>query len=615
MTCTKDGTHAPWCGRALTDGRLVGIRFDPPMAIARVGRAKEPVAAYRWEVDENPHRGMLTRIVPAPTLYLESAHGNGSWPHMLRVATPDTVTFKDRHKHVRPVAPFFELWAKMQDPDGSFWERPLTRALLEAHRASLRELLFTAEAGNRKAESRTKLASCAAVARRVFHADDYKPQKLDAVSPHTEGQVPMVTADAPLPLGQVQTFIANEDDPSCATRLDQIRLRFTPGKGESFGPPEATEAPSSPRAPGEFEPAVTEYGNIHRMTRPENRILDGEAGFLGFNFRTGNTPKWPTPMDSYDGSRVGSGNGWGLIDDTCDLVLEASLTVGGRQLRAHARAFAGPPDFAPDRRPMYSIADELRDREEGPTEPTLEDTPAEILDLFRRIFETSSLMNLDQRRHWALSGNPQLMGVENADDPDWDEGIAPRLGPRSMRESDTPYAEIVPDYTPGQGNTRAPVSGASDRLPYTQVVQQVHARMADSPVLREFLARRPDRVRQLVRPPFAKLSDLPRRVGVTPPAEVPVGKYAHEHDTTEADPPGTDRSSTGRPRYRDPRNVMDQVYDMRMPPYMRHSMGVPLSITRRQYDLLMAYLDKLETDPAWREAPRVLRDEEAPHDE
>src|SRR5574343_206616 len=78
-------------------------------------------------------------------------------------------------------------------------------------------------------------------------------------------------------------------------------------------------------------------------------------------------------------------------------------------------------------------------------------------------------------------------------------------------------------------------------------------------------------------------------------AAVPVGR----HDRPAAQ--GGDKPDRGDPpRYRDPRNVMDQTYDMRMPPFMRHSMGVPLSITRRHYDLLMAWLDKLETDPDWR---------------
>ena len=591
---------APWCGRDPAQGSVIGIYLDPPMAIARVGSSREPLDAYTWAIDENPHRGVQTTIVAAPSLRLKSASGDGSWPHLLVVETPDRITFKDEKSRVRPVAPFFELWARVQDHDGTVVAVPVTRAFLEARKASLRDLMFTVDAGNRKAQSRTKVSSCAAVAHVVFAGDSFKPHRLDAISPLSRGQVPLVRPDAPLPLGTVQTFLPNQDAPDCRTRLDQVRLRFTPGKGDAFGPPDAIVATASPRPPGYFEPAVTEYGNAYPMTRPENRILSPDTPWSGFNFRTGGTPKWPTPQDSYDGSREGAGDSWGIIDDTCDLIIQAALTIGGRVLRTKARAFAGPPDFAPDRRPMYSIRDELDDRELPPAVPDPATTPDEILDLFRRIFETSSLMNLDQRRSWALAGNASMLTNAGPDDPDWDKGLSPRLGPKTMRAADAPYAELTPDYTPGQGDTRVSSSGPNDSLPYTQVVQQIHARMADSPILREFLARRPDRVRRIVRPPFARLADLPARVGIQKPAEVPIGKW-----DLPPDQGGTPRrpSADPAPRYRDARDSMDVTYDMRMPPFMRHSMGVPLSITRRHYDLLMGYLDRLETDPSWRNPP------------
>ncbi|SEG43396.1 hypothetical protein SAMN04488045_2829 [Thalassococcus halodurans] len=587
-------TCAPWCGKDLRKARVLSIFFDPPMAIARVGSAKEPMPAYRWKMDEDPHHGMQTMIVPAPSLTRESIHGNGHHPYKLKVTQEPVIHFKDHKGRIKPVAPFFELWARLQDLDGQVYAVPVTEDLLKRYHADLRSLEFTVSAGNRKAEARVKDAACAVIAHKVFHADSYKSHHLDAISPHTEGQVPMARPDAPVPLGKVQTFMPNFDDWSCKTRLDQIRLRFTPGKGDSFGPPEASQAIASPRQPGDFEPEITEYGRIHKMTKPENRILSSDTPWLGYSFGHDDTPKWPTPMDSYDGARVGPGHSWGLIDDTCDLIITARLAVNGHLLTAQARSFAGPPDFAPDKRPMYSIQDELEDRELPLQEPDLDTTPDEILDLFRRIFETASLVNLDQRRAWATGGNASLISSESPDNPHWDDGISPKLGPASMRRRDKPYADLVPDYTPGQGETRVPVSGDDDRLPYTQVVQQVHARMADSPVLRAFLTRRPDRVRELVRPPFAKLSDLPKRVGIQKPAEVPVGKWR----VTGVMP---DEPSDKPPlRYRDPREVMDQTYDMRMPPYMRHSMGVPLTITRRQYTLLLAYLDKLETDPEWR---------------
>jgi hypothetical protein len=578
--------------------RVLGIRFDPPMAIARIGAAGEPVAAYRWKLATDPHRGMQTMIVPAPSLVprplLEAEFAeepfdpdrpeNDGPPCTLDVVRKPEVTFKDEQGRVRPVAPFFALVARLQDSTtGEIREEPLTPALLERLRTALRDLRFRVTAANRKAEARTGDAACAAIARVDFDGDDFRRKRLLAISPHTEGQVQFVSPEHPLPLGWVQIFAPREDSKNPNARLDQLRLRFTPGSGDTFGPPNSIEAPASPLAPGVFEPAVTEYGRIHTMTKPENRFLQEGTPWSGYNFRSGGTPKWPTPMDSYDGARVGSGNGWGLIDDTCDVLIEVELTAQGAVFAAAARAFAGPPDFAPDRRPFYSIKDELEDRDLPPAEPAPETTPREILDLFRRVFETASLLNLDQRRDWALNGNPQYMGQADPDAPDWDQGISPRLGPKSMREADKPYADLVPEYTPGQGDTTAPVSGPNDRLPYTQVVNQVHARLADSPILQEFLARRPDRVRRLVRPPFAKLSDLPKRVGAQKPAAVPM-KHPPE----------------GEPiRYRDPRGLLDQLYDMRMPPYMRHSMGVPLSITRRQFDLLMAYLDRLEADPEW----------------
>lgn len=600
--CCKDDreTCAPWCGRDPAQGRVIGIFLDPPMAIARVGGSDKPMDAYDWQVDENPHRGVQTHIVPALSLIPQSERGDGHWPHRLVARMPDRITFKDRAGRVKPVAPFFELWATLQDPDGSTVAVPVTAAFLHARKAQLSDLIFTVDAGNRKAQSRTKLASCAALAHVVFPADAYWPHRLDAISPRTRDQVPLVRPDAPLPLGLVQTFLPNHEDWCCQTRLDQVRLRFTPGKGDTFGPPDATIATASPRTPGDFEPAITEYGTAHAMTRPENRILSADTPWSGFNFRTGGTAKWPTPQDSYDGAREGAGDGWGTIDDTCDLIVQAALTIDNRVFNAKARAFAGPPDFAPDRRPMYSIRDELEDRELPEAIPDPATTPDEILDLFRRIFETASLVNLDQRRAWALGGNAGMLGGSSPDDPDWDNGLSPRLGPRSMRAEDAPYAQITPDYTPGQGATRTPVNAATETLPYTLVVQQVHARMADSPILREFLARRPDRVRQIIRPPFGHVADLPARVGIRKPAEVPIGKWdaACDEGIVRREP-----RTQPPPRYRDPRDVLDLAYDMRMPPFMRHSMGVPLSITRRQYDLLMGYLDRLETDASWRGAP------------
>ena len=96
-THADSDTCASWCGRDPKQGRLLGIFFDPPMAIARVGESKEPMPAYRWKLDENPARGVQTMIEPAPNLIETSVKGNGHHPYTLKVETPDQVTFKDRH--------------------------------------------------------------------------------------------------------------------------------------------------------------------------------------------------------------------------------------------------------------------------------------------------------------------------------------------------------------------------------------------------------------------------------------------------------------------------------------------------------------------------------------
>ena len=43
--------------------------------------------------------------------------------------------------------------------------------------------------------------------------------------------------------------------------------------------------------------------------------------------------------------------------------------------------------------------------------------------------------------------------------------------------------------------------------------------------------------------------------------------------------------------------VRDMMHDARMPPYMRDSNYFPLSLSRRQYHLVMSFIDYLEAHP------------------
>ena len=98
-----------------------------------------------------------------------------------------------------------------------------------------------------------------------------------------------------------------------------------------------------------------------------------------------------------------------------------SLSLPGTPgpLVAFANVFSGPPDFGPDRRPFLSLADELNDRAADAATRSAAMTPAErdawTEDLFERVYETVSLLNVDLyrlARGVTLTGNrlgPQLV--------------------------------------------------------------------------------------------------------------------------------------------------------------------------------------------------------------
>src|SRR5260370_42636687 len=89
-----------------------------------------------------------------------------------------------------------------------------------------------------------------------------------------------------------------------------------------------------------------------------------------------------------------------MVDGTCDWIVRATIKAGGKIWEATARAFVGPPDFAPDRRPFCSLAEELVDRDPPSPEPaeSLQDAMDRLGDLFQRVYETASLANVDMTR-------------------------------------------------------------------------------------------------------------------------------------------------------------------------------------------------------------------------
>ena len=101
------------------------------------------------------------------------------------------------------------------------------------------------------------------------------------------------------------------------------------------------------------------------------------------------------------------GTSYGLIDDVCDGLISCRIVAARGQasrpdLVAWARICVTPPDYAPDRRHIVSLADGLKDRVDRAqvhkdafyvADEALCD--AEIRELLRRAYETVYLINLD----------------------------------------------------------------------------------------------------------------------------------------------------------------------------------------------------------------------------
>jgi hypothetical protein len=531
--------------------RIVSLLILPPLAVARLGASDTPLEAFEWREDPTIHGDGRTVIAPAVTLAVQR---DGSvFPYV-----PGHLRFKDGGLY-RPVAPFFELWVVLQG-EGANTDSPapaksqpvpLTHKLLRDMGGSLEGVAWVVSVANLKAARRTGDLACGFSAEVRLHGDQHTARPLLAWSPRAPGGEPLVLAERPILLGHAQVIrpiVAQE----MGVDLDVLRLRYTPAAGEVYGPPGADTGP----APGTMRD--------HLIVRPENRILNPNASWISYNADYARFDN-PEPSDTYDGADIGSGRSWGVVDDTCDGIIEAQVVIDGVRKVARARIVTGPPDFAPDRRPFVSLADDLADRELALPDVDSPVTLAEIADLFRRVFETVSLFNLDALRSRAISENSGRDGTPVTGLPLTDEG--------SMTDKDKPFADdkLIDSLGPGPA-ARLP-------LGYAAAASSIHGPLTDLDQLLFFLTSNRDRVRQIIRPSWGAFPEL----SPTTPHE------------------------TAPPRERrDPRVERDQMHDMRMPPYMRDSDATALSITRRQYDTIMAVADRLRTAVSAPEEPQTL---------
>jgi len=359
--------------------------FTPPMAVARLGGSDKPLAAFEWREDPSALGGGLTSLEPAVSLRV---HHDGS----LSSYRPTKLRFRDGDL-LRPVAPFLELWVEHED--GS--TEPLTSTLLTELGGSLDGVRHHIAAANRKAARRTGDPACAFTAvAEVDHAT-HEPVELLASS---SGTRPLVPAEHPIPLGRIQAI---RPDPSPVdvrgVDHDALRLRFTPAKGLVYGPPTAVE--------GVYDAGGDDRQLHHEIVPPAQRTLNQDSAWAQYTLNLTELHH-PSPPDTYDGSgdpTSPNDTSWGVVDDTCDVLITTTLTLGGTTHQAHARVFVGPPDYGPDKRPFVSLVDDLLDRTQPDVDTDEAQAALEVADLLRRVYETVSLNNIDLQRRRGLREN------------------------------------------------------------------------------------------------------------------------------------------------------------------------------------------------------------------
>jgi hypothetical protein len=375
---------------------ITEIRVLPPLVIARLGSSKEPLENYNLEL---PHEGVgYRKIVPAETLYIAD---DGS---ISRAEAPEKIAFRDGDR-IRPVAPFFELFASVDDE-----LIPLNESILEQHGLKASDVKWTVRAGNLKVFRRTGKEDD-----RIYA--DAGPFSGHDIQPLVGGCKNFV-GNAKLPLGSVRYIKPTPAFP-------EIRLRYTPAEGKVYG---------SSLKRKQLDLAGNVVENDDPVMSADRIIYDSVRG----TWRGYADPGLPTdtnPGQIYAGfqNKNGDWESWGYLDDECDGIVVAELKVGDQTLRAFAHFGAGPPAFAPDGLPIRTVGDELEQVLLGANVTAAEATTEAAEDILRRAFETVRLLNTAVMNGNTVNGRTAVASMMPAQDSnDTSRLFAPIMAPAAV---------------------------------------------------------------------------------------------------------------------------------------------------------------------------------------
>ena len=367
------------------------LRILPPFAIGRLGSADTPLDNFSITSDPDQPLG-YRQIVPGATLHVDDATGEISG-----TSVPTSIEFKTAEGRIRPVAPFIEVWARVDDATDFV---PLTTELLAAHGATPSDVVWSVTVANRKVERRTGQAGDRVDATTGTFSD-HRRRSLDGHSPHFLSETHVID------FGSVRYIKPTRAHP-------EIRLRFTPAKGLIYGPKLTEKEIQEMR---DADPSVTDLFVV-----PEKQaVYDKTKGWWKFSIPPQVRNADPNFTEFFNETQppalfaiIPPGPCWlndnvavsrGYLDDACDGTVQVTLTLnGGPTLTTVGRIVAAPPALVPDSMFVRTLADDLDQVIFGPAvspdEPH-EETRARAEDIVRRAFETVRFLNVA-----VMNGNP-----------------------------------------------------------------------------------------------------------------------------------------------------------------------------------------------------------------
>lgn len=196
---------------------LKRIWLVSPMAFARVGGSSTPLQNYQWtSPDYAPHGSGRTRVAAAETLIV---NGDGT----LRAEPPPAggeIVFKDADG-IRPACPFFELHGEWDGGSGA-----ITADVLAANGLSLADVIWRVQNANHKAYHLTGAEGDKIESEVEVGGSDHAVHRLiGKTKPGADN--PILIDGATIPHGRVQVIKPNAEFPG-------LRLRFYPPPGHAY---------------------------------------------------------------------------------------------------------------------------------------------------------------------------------------------------------------------------------------------------------------------------------------------------------------------------------------------------------------------------------------------